>query len=228
MRSLASLTVASSGRDDVEHRPLLAGDAVSQSERLRETAGSLRHLSTGLQDPRGALLAQIRRERREPGLDDLDRRVEDGVRRAIPEPRKQLDLGGRAVLDSPLTREAQDRLALLVGDLALGPGHLNQRREEERRPRAQVNTESPHATQQLGDPDLPALRHERDDLLEPGVLTQLLDQLGIAVAEEDGLLGSFPVLEDILRHPAFLTQSTAPADGSSSRSSSTVRVTRVE
>ena len=96
-----------------------------------------------------ALLALFRRELGEPRLDDLDRRVEDGLRRTRLEPREKLRLGGRAVLDAAGTSEAQDGFALGLGDLALGPGHLHQRSEEKRGSGVPVDPERNRAAQKL-------------------------------------------------------------------------------
>ena len=60
LETLAPLLAPESLRDDVEGRPLLGGDAASQSQTLRDAARSLGDLATGVHDARDALLTLLR------------------------------------------------------------------------------------------------------------------------------------------------------------------------
>ena len=60
LETLAPLLAPESLRDDVEGRPLLGGDAASESQTLRDAARSLGDLATGVHDARDALLTLLR------------------------------------------------------------------------------------------------------------------------------------------------------------------------
>ena len=74
------------GSESIEERLLLARDTTPQAEYPSETIRGLCHLMASLHDPLHTLLSLLRREDREPDLDDLRCRVEESVRWTLPEP----------------------------------------------------------------------------------------------------------------------------------------------
>ena len=103
----------------------------------------------GLHDALEALFSLLRREEGGPASDDLHGRVEESIRRTLLEPLEELRVGRRAGLDAAGSREAQDRLALPIGDLPFGPGDLNQGCEEERWPSVESHAKRDDPAQQL-------------------------------------------------------------------------------
>jgi len=94
----------------------------------------------GVDDALDALFPFFRRKDCEAVLQDFDGRVEQLVRGTLAEPLLQLREGRGAGLDFPLLRKPQDRLMLLSGNRAVGPGYLHQRSEEESRRRIDRNS----------------------------------------------------------------------------------------
>jgi hypothetical protein len=82
----SSLMAPEGRRDGIEERRLLARDTTPQAEQPGETTRRLCHVVARLHDPRDAVLPLPRREDREPALDDFRCRVEERVRRTLPEP----------------------------------------------------------------------------------------------------------------------------------------------
>ena len=106
---------------------LLRRDAVVHAEQARQSApGGLGYLVTGLGKHCDTGLLFCGRKDREPGLKDFHRSVEQHIRRTTGKPLDQLDIRRRVLSEATVGRKAQDGGPLLFGDLALGPGDLDQ------------------------------------------------------------------------------------------------------
>src|SRR3569623_2691873 len=125
------------GCDPREHLLLGSRDAADAEEAAGGARDHLREADDLVLEQAVLLVVELRGQR----LDVRLPRLEQLVARALREPRLQQVVAGRALLEALAMRALQDRGALVVLNLAVGPRDLDQRDERERGDRLRRHAE---------------------------------------------------------------------------------------
>src|SRR3982750_3028542 len=169
-------------------------------EQAAQPARGFRHVFARLDHGRDSLFQFVGRKHGDADADRFQRRPEKLVRRAVGQPIEKLTMIGGAGLHAALLRDVQNSVALGVADVAVGPGDLDQRRQDERGACVERYAELLDALEKRRFVCLKLLCQRVRNLVELGLLAQLLDQPGVLLAEIGFLFATLTVAEYVLLH----------------------------